>query len=358
MRRRLLVVTGIVLLFCNRVPTAAAQGALVLVGSGSTVPAPLVSKWTEAYNRRTANVQIRYVASGTDEGITAISHGSGDFAMGEVPLTSQQHVKSGLISIPAVVIGIVPIYNLPGNPADLRFSGEVLAEIFLGKIRNWNSPVLEKLNPRVKFPDLAIKVINRPPGKGSNYIFTEYLSKVSPRFRNQVGVSASPKWPVGKPAARSSEMVETVMSEMGAIGYVEAQYAIESRIPFGLVLNASGNFVKASAESLTEACREVEAPAFDNFSASLTNARGEHSFPITSFDWFYLRKNAEDVKRMAALEEFLDWAFSDGQQIAAEAGYADLPVPLRAKISARLRNLRQKETAHVGSKVTSSHIGK
>lgn len=340
MRRRLLVVAGIALLFCGDSPSARAQGALVLVGSGSTVPAPLVSKWTEAYNRRGANAQIRYVASGTDEGITAISHGSGDFAMGEVPLTGQQHLKSGLVPIPAVVIGIVPIYNLPGNPADLRFSGEVLADVFLGRIKNWNSPIVGKLNPGIKFPDLAIKVINRPPGKGSNYIFTEYLSKVSPRFRSEVGVSASPKWPVGKPAARSSEMVESVMSQMGAIGYVEAQYAIQSRIPFGLVLNPFGNFVKASAESLTEACRAVEAPAFDKFSASLTNAPGERSFPITSFDWFYLRRDEDDAKRAAALEEFLDWAFSDGQQIAAEAGYADLPVPLRAKISARLRNLK------------------
>ena len=358
MRRRLLVVAGAALLFFNRVPTACAQGALVLVGSGSTVPAPLVSKWTEAYNRRATNVQIRYVASGTDEGIAAISHGSGDFAMGEVPLTSQQHVKSGLIPVPAIVIGIVPIYNLPDNPADLRFSGEVLADIFLGRIKNWNSPVLAKLNPGVKLPDLAIRVINRPPGKGSNYIFTEYLSKVSPRFRSEVGVSASPKWPVGKPAARSSEMVETVMSQMGAIGYVEAQYAIESRIPFGLVLNASGDFVKASAKSLTEACRAVEAPEFDNFSASLTNAHGDHSFPIASFDWFYLRNHAEDLKRMAALEEFLDWAFSDGQQIAAEAGYADLPVPLRAKISSRLRNLNHKQTAHADGGIASSHTGK
>ena len=357
MRRRLLVVAGTALLFCIQVPTIKAQGALVLVGSGSTVPAPLVSKWTEVYNQRATNVKIRYVASGTDEGITAISHGSGDFAMGEVPLTSQQHLKSGLIPVPAVVIGIVPIYNLPGNPPDLRFSGEVLADIFLGRIKNWNSPVLGKLNPGVKFPDLSIRVINRPPGKGSNYIFTEYLSKVSARFRSEVGVSASPKWPVGKPASRSSEMVETVMSEMGAIGFVEAQYAIESRIPFGLVLNASRNFVKASAESLTEACRAVEAPGFDKFSASLTNAPGEHSFPIASFDWFYLRKDGEDPKRTAALEEFLDWAFSDGQQIAAEAGYADLPVPLRAKISTRLRTIKQKEIAHARSEVASSYFG-
>ena len=152
-------------------------------------------------------------------------------------------------------------------------------------------------------------------------------------------------------------MVETVMSQMGGIGFVEAQYAIESRIPFGLVLNASRNFVKASAESLTEACRAVEAPGFDKFSASLTNAPGEHSFPIASFDWFYLRRDADDVKRAAAMEEFLDWAFTDGQQIAAEAGYADLPVPLRAKISTRLRTIKQKEIAMPAAKLRRPILG-
>lgn len=357
MRRPLLVVAGIALLFFCQSAFAQTQGSLVLVGSGSTVPAPLVAKWTEAYNKHAPNVQIRYVASGTDEGITAISHGSGDFAMGEVPLTSQQPLKSGLIPVPAVVIGIVPIYNLPGNQAELRFSGEVLAEIFLGRIKNWDSPVLGKLNPGGKLPNLPITVINRPAGKGSNYIFTEFLSKVSPRFRSEVGVSASPKWPVGKPAERSSEMVEAVMSQAGAIGYVEARYAIQSGIRFGLVLNASGKFVKASAETLTEACRAVEAPAFDKFSASLTNAPGDQSFPIASFDWFYLRRDLDDPNRVAAIDEFLDWVFSDGQQIAAQAGYADLPVPLRAKISARLRDMKRNNTAG-STAATASHDGK
>jgi|SRR5690242_2362394 len=356
MSRRLLVVAGLALLSFCQGAVAQSQGSLVLVGSGSTVPAPLINKWTEAYNRHAPNVQIRYVASGTDEGITAIAHGSGDFAMGEIPLNTQEHLKSGLISVPAVVIGIVPIYKLPGNQVELRFSGEVLADIYLGRIKNWNSPILGKINPGIKLPDLPITVINRPPGKGSNYIFTEYLSKVSPRFRSEIGISASPKWPVGKPASRSSEMVEAVMSHTGTIGYVEAQYAIQSGIPFGLVLNASGKFVKASAQSLTEACRAVEAPAFDKFSASLTNAPGEHSFPIASFDWFYLRRDLDDANRVAALDQFLDWAFSDGQQIAAQAGYADLPIPLRAKISARLRDIKRKETADSAVNAK-SHLG-
>lgn len=331
---------GIALLLSWCGPMATCQQAIVLVGSGSTVPAPLVNKWADAYNRQNRNLQMRYVASGAGEGIAAISHGSGDFALGEVPLTEVQRSKAGLIEVPAIVIGIVPIYNIPGIHTELRFSGEVLADIFLGRIKSWNSPALAKLNPTVTLPDVPIRVVNRPAGKGSNYIFTEFLSKVSPRFRSEVGISASPKWPLGRPAERSSEMVETVMSESGAIGYVEAQYAIESRMQFGLVLNASGHFVKASRESLAEACRAVEAPGFDKFSASLTDPPGARSFPITSYDWLYLRIKTGDIKRAAALQEFLSWVFSDGQQIAAEAGYSELPIPLRVKISALLRSVQ------------------
>lgn len=316
------------------------QQAIVLVGSGSTVPAPLVSKWADVYNKDNQNVQLRYLASGTSEGLAAISHNSGDFAAGEVPLSAKQRSEAGLIEIPAVVIGIVPIYNVPGVHKDLRFSGEVLADIFMGKITTWNSPALAKLNPGVSLANVPIKVVNRPAGKGSNYIFTEFLSKASPKFRAEIGISASPKWPVGKPAERSSEMVETVKSESGSIGYVEAQYAIQSGITFGLVENASGHFVKASQESLTEACRAVEAPGFDKFAASLTDAPGADSFPIASFDWLYIRSNMGDVKRTAALQQFLSWVFSDGQRIALGAGYSELPSPLLTKINARLSELR------------------
>jgi len=340
MRKLLAVGLGSALLFSCGVPIGTCQQAIVLVGSGSTAPVPLVGKWTEAYNHQNHNVQVRYVAIGTDEGIAAISHGSGDFALGEVPLTAQQLSKAGLTQIPAVVVGIVPIYNIPGVHGELRFSGEVLADIFLGKIKSWDSPALAKLNPGVTLPGIPIRVVNRPAGRGSNYIFTEYLSKVSRKFRGEVGISASPKWPVGKPAERSSEMVETVASESGAIGFVEAQYAIESRVPSGLVVNSSGSFVKASPESLTEACRVVEAPSFDKFSASLTNAPGEHSFPITSYEWLYVRSNMQEAERAAALRAFLTWMFSDGQQIAAKAGYSELPIPLRVKIGAKLRDLK------------------
>jgi phosphate transport system substrate-binding protein len=336
MKKPWLLTVEMALLLCCYVPLGLCQQAVVLVGSGSTVPAPLVTKWANAYNQRDHSRQMRYLASGTGEGIAAISHGSGDFAAGEVPLTAKQRSEAGLMEVPAVVIGIVPIYNLPGVKTELRFSGEVLADIFLGKITSWTSPALAKLNPGVNLPDVAIKVVNRPPGKGSNYIFTEFLSKTSPKFRSEIGVSASPKWPVGKPAERSSEMVEAVRSAPGAIGYVEAQYANQSGIPMGLVENAAGHFIRASQESLTEACRAVEAPGFDKFSASLTNPPGANSFPIASFDWLYLRVKASDAKRALALQEFLTWVFSEGQRVAVESGYSELPTALLVKINAQL----------------------
>jgi phosphate transport system substrate-binding protein len=340
MKKPALLTVEMALLLSCFAPMGFCQQAVVLVGSGSTVPAPLVTRWANAYNQRDHLRQMRYLASGTGEGITAISHGSGDFAAGEVPLTAKQRSEARLMEVPAVVIGIVPVYNLPGVKTELRFSGEVLADIFLGKITTWNSPALTKLNPGVSLPDLPIKVVNRPAGKGSNYIFTEFLSKSSPRFRSEIGVSASPKWPVGKSAERSSEMVEAIRSEPGAIGYVEAQYAIESGIAMGLVQNTAGRFVRASQESLTEACRAVEAPAFDKFSASLTNAPGADSFPIASFDWLYLRVKASDAKRALALQEFLTWVFSEGQRVAVETGYSELPTPLLVKINARLAAAR------------------
>jgi phosphate transport system substrate-binding protein len=316
------------------------QEGVVLVGSGSSVPAPLVSKWADVYNQRKSGIQMRYIPSGTSEGINAISHGSGDFAAGEVALSARQRSQAGLVEVPAILIGIVPIYNLPGVDKELRFSGEVLADIFLGNIKNWNAPAVAKLNPGVNLPDLRINVVNRPAGKGSNYIFTEFLSKTSPKFRAEIGVSPSPNWPVGSPAERSSDMADKVRAEFGSIGYVEAEYAIRSGIPFGRVLNAAGHFVKASPETIANACQAIEAPDFDKFSVSLTNAPGANSFPIASFNWLYLREESTDIKRVAALQDFLSWVFSEGQKIAVEQGYSELPGPLLTKINVRIKTLK------------------
>jgi len=323
--------------FCH--PLSFAQEAVVLVGSGSSVPAPLYNKWSQEYNKRNPGIQMKYVPLGTSEGIKQISQGSGDFGAGEAQLTAAERKEGNLIELPAVLIGIVPIYNLPGVHTELRFSGELLADIFLGQIKTWDASQIAKLNPGVSLPSLPIKVIYRPAGKGSNYVFSEFLSKASSKFRTQIGTSPSPNWPVGTPAERSSDMADKVKSETGSIGYVEAQYAVKANIPNGLVQNAAGKYVKASPETIKAACHAVEAPVWDKFSASLSNAPGADAFPITSFTWLYLRTTSSDSRRAAALVNLLNWMFTDGQRLASEDGYAELPPLLLAKVKTKVSSL-------------------
>jgi len=317
---------------------ANAQNAVILVGSGSTVPGPLYNRWTQEYGKRNPNMQMRYLPIGTSEGIKQISHGVGDFGAGEAQLTDKERKGGSLIELPVVLIGIVPIYNLPEIHQELRLSGEVLAGIYLGEVKTWNAPQIVKLNPGITLPDLPIQVVNRPAGKGSNYVFTDFLSKASSKFRAQIGVTASPKWPVGVWAERSSDMADKVKNSPGSIGYVEYQYAVKGNIPQAAVQNRAGKFVKASTESMTAACEAAEAPGWKGFSASLINAPGADAFPITSFSWAYLRPLSEP-DRSAALSDFLDWIYTDGQQYAAQEGYAALPPPLLAALRKKVKDL-------------------
>ena len=316
-----------------------AQNAVILVGSGSSVPAPLYNRWAQEYGKRNPNIQMRYLPVGTSEGIKEISHGAGDFGAGEAQLTDTQRKEGGLIELPVVLIGIVPIYNLPDVHQEIRLSGEVLAGIFLGDVKTWNAPQIVKLNPELTLPNLPIQVINRPGGKGSNYVFTDFLSKVSSKFRAQLGVTPSPKWPVGTPAERSSDMADKVKSSPGSIGYVEYQYAVKGNIRQAAVLNPGGKFVKASAESITAACKAVEAPQWNSFSASLTNAPGADTFPITSFTWIYLQLKTADSARAAALSDLLDWIYTEGQEFAIQEGYSELPPPLLAAVRKKVKEL-------------------
>ncbi len=319
---------------------ATAQNAVVLVGSGSSVPAPLYSRWTQEYGKRNSNIQMRYLPVGTSEGIKQISHSAGDFGAGEAQLTEKERKEGNLIELPIVIIGIVPIYNLPDIHQELRLSGEVLAAIYLGEVKMWNAPQIAKLNPDISLPSLPIQVINRPAGKGSNYVFTDFLSKSSSKFRSQIGVSPSPKWPVGEPAERSSDMADKVKNAPGAIGYVEYQYAVKSSIAHAAVLNASGRYVRASSESIAAACQAAEEPQWNKFSASLTNTSGAGSFPITSFTWIYLRVKPTDSARAAALSDLLDWMYTDGQRYAVQEGYSELPAPLLAAVRKKVKELQ------------------
>lgn len=315
--------------------------AQIIVGSGSTVPAPFYRALAAEYNKRSSTMQLQYLPMGTSEGIRQISHGIGDFGAGEVPLTSSERDAGDLLELPVALIGIVPIYSLPGVTQDLRFSGELLADIFLGHVRVWNAPQIAHLNPGVNLPNLPITIVYRPAGKGTNYVLTDFLSKRSPKFRAEIGATPSPNWPVGTAADRSSDMADKVKNTAGAIGYVELQYAVAQHVAYGLVSNSAGKFIKASAETISAACQAVETPRWDRFSASLTDPPGVEAFPIASFTYVYVKrtKNA-DSARAVALTNFLDWMFTNGQQLGAQLGYSGLPEPLREKVRAKVSALR------------------
>ncbi len=309
-----------------------AQDVLVLVGSGSTAPAVFYSRWEQEYNKRNRQLQVRYLPSSTDEGISLVALGVSDFGAGEARLTDKERIDNGLLELPVAVAAVVPIYNLPDVHQDLRLSGEVLAEIYLGEVRNWNAPQIAKLNPELVLPNLPIEVINRSAGRGSNYIFTEFLSKVNLRFRMQVRVSASPKWPIGESAERSADMVGMVKNTVGSIGYVEYHYAVRTAVQQAAVLNPAGQFVSASVQTIGAACNAVEAPQQHGFSTSLTNAPGMASYPVTGFTWLYVRNKSTDAARTLALKEFLNWIYGEGQQFSTEEDYPVLPSPLLANL--------------------------
>jgi phosphate transport system substrate-binding protein len=320
--------------------SAVAQSPVILVGSGSSTPLPLYNRWTPEYGKLNPNIQMRYLPYGTTEGINQISHGAGDFGAGEALLSDEEQKQGGLIGLPVALIGIVPIYNLPGVHQDLRLSGEVLAEILLGDVKMWDAPQVVKLNPGIILPYLPIKVVNRSAGKGSNYVITDFLSKASSKFRAKIGVTTSPQWPVGVQVDSSSDMVDKVKNSPGSIGYVEYQYAARDSLPQAAVLNRAGRYVEASTESIASACKAVEKPRWNRLSASLTNAPGADSFPIASFTWIYVRTKSTESDRRAALGNFLDWIYTDGQQFAIQEGYSELAPPLLTTVRKRVKDLQ------------------
>lgn len=330
-----------ILLSAMAAAPAAGQDKIVLVGSGSNVPLYLYEAWTHEFNQENATLQVKYLPLGTAESIKQISHGVGDFGDGEVPLSDEQmHAAgTGLISLPAVLVGIVPVYNLPGNP-ELNFSGELLGEMYLGSVKNWQDPRIAKLNPGLALPNLPVKIIHRSPGKGSNYIFTDFLSKTNAQFRIQVGKSPSPRWPLGADAERGQDMVQMVTETPGAIGYVEADFAKIGGIGYGRVQNASGRFVTATPATIAAACAARLHSIPEDFRVDMTDAPGADSYPLTSFSWIYVPRSGDSPDRRKALRDFLNWSLDDGQRIAAKIGYAPLPDSIAAKARAVVSSLQ------------------
>jgi phosphate transport system substrate-binding protein len=319
------------------------QNIIALVGSGSNLPTPLYSHWVEEYNKLSPAVQVRYLSTGTVKGIEDISRGVGDFAAGEVPMSDEQlkAAKSPILHIPTVLVAIVPIYHVPGVRGNLRFSGPVLADIFLGTIKTWDDPLIKELNPGQVLPHLDIAVVHRTEGKGFNYILTDYLSKASPKWHSQIGKTPSPAWPVGISANRGEDMMEKVKSNSGAIGYIELGFTLtDNALGVGHVQNASGKFMAATQASIAAAYHSAEKSIPADFRASLTNVSGNDAYPIVSFTWLYVPEKSADQERSRALVNFLEWALSMGEQSAEQQGYTPLPASLAPKVLAKVHSLR------------------
>jgi phosphate transport system substrate-binding protein len=300
-------------------------GQTTLNGAGATFPYPIYSKWFSEYHQLHPAARIDYQSIGSGGGIRQVVNGSVDFGASDLPMSDDmlKEAKTQILHMPTVMGADVPVYNLPGVPAELKFTPEALAGIFLGRVTKWNDKALTKTNPGVDLPDREIIVVHRADGSGATYLWTDFLSKVSPDWRSQVGVGTSVNWPAGLGGKGNEGVAGLVRQTEGAIGYVEWIYAVQNRIAYGSVGNSAGTFVLASAESVTAAADGTQMPA--DFRVSLTNAPGENSYPISGFTWLLVPVPSKDSAKGAILADFLNWMLGDGQKMTAELSYAPLP---------------------------------
>ncbi|HTD22825.1 MAG TPA: phosphate ABC transporter substrate-binding protein PstS [Terriglobales bacterium] len=336
MIRRLTFVLCMTLLVCS---WTVAQ--TTLNGAGATFPNPIYSKWFSEYHNEHPDVQINYQPIGSGGGIRQVLAGTVDFGASDGPMTDEQlsQAKTKIYHIPTVLGAVVPIYNLAGVTTDLKFTPDILAGIFLGKITAWNDPAIAKINPGVKFPNEAILVVHRSEGSGTTYCFTDYLSKVSPEWNSGPGKGAAPKWPVGLGAKGSEGVAGMVRQSEGAIGYVELIYAVQNNIAYGSVKNAAGSFVKGSLEGVTTAAASVKNMPAD-FRVSITNAPGKNAYPISTFTWLLIPAQAKDAGTQKIILDFLNWMLDKGEPMAQQLTYAPLPQEVATKVRATVKEIR------------------
>jgi phosphate transport system substrate-binding protein len=316
-------------------------GQITLSGAGATFPYPMYSKWFSEYSKSHSGVEINYQSIGSGGGIRQVTAGTVDFGASDMPMTDKQlqDSKTKILNLPTVLGADVPAYNIPGVTGEVKFTPEVLAGIFMGKISKWNDKAITSANPGVNFPDKDIIVVHRSDGSGTTFIWTDYLSKVSPEWKSQVGSDTSVKWPVGL-GNKGNEGVSGLIRQMsGSIGYVELIYAVQNNIPYGSVRNSAGNFVKASLESVSAAA--ASAPKMPpDFRVSITNAPGKDAYPIASFTWLLIPLPSKDPAKGKILNDFLNWMVTDGQKMTAALSYAPLPDNVVAKEKEAIKQVR------------------
>jgi phosphate transport system substrate-binding protein len=316
-------------------------GQTTLNGAGATFPAPMYSKWFSEYHKAHSDVQVNYQPIGSGGGIRQVTSGTVDFGASDMPMTDKQlqDSKVKILNVPTVLGAVVPAYNIPGVSGEVRFTPEALAGIFLGKISKWNDKALVSANPGVNFPDKDIIVVHRSDGSGTSFIFTDYLSKVSPDWKNQVGADTSVKWPVGMGGKNNEGVAGLIRQLSGSIGYVELIYAVQNNIPYGSVRNSSGAFVKASLDGVTAAAASAPKMPAD-FRVSITNAPGKDAYPISSFTWLLIPAQSKDAAKGKILADFLNWMVTDGQKMTSALSYASLPDNVVAKVKEAIKQVK------------------
>ena len=311
----------------------AADNPVQLNAAGATFPNPIYSKWFDEYHKMMANVEINYQSIGSGGGIRQLMAHTVDFGASDMPMTDQQLQQAGfkILHFPTVLGAAVPSYNVPGVSTDLKFTQHALAGIYLGTITKWNDPEIKNANPGVNLPNIDIVVLHRSEASGTTFIWTDFLAKASDDWKNKIGSNASINWPVGLGGKGNEGVTGLLKNTPGTIGYVELIYAIQNNIPYGEVQNASGQYVKASIDSVTAAAAGAAKSIPDDFRVSITDAPGKTAYPISSFTWLLIPAQIQDAGKRDIIKGFLKWMLTDGQKDCAGLSYAPLPAPVVAK---------------------------
>jgi phosphate transport system substrate-binding protein len=318
-----------------------AFGQTTLNGAGATFPNPMYQKWFSEYHKVHPDIQFNYQSIGSGGGIRQVLAQTVDFGASDGPMTDEQlsQAKTKILHIPTVLGAVVPAYNVPGVSTELKFTPEALSGIFLGKITTWNDPAIAKANPGVNLPAQSIIVIHRSDGSGTTYIFTDYLSKVSSEWASGPGKGTSVKWPVGLGGKGNEGVAGMIRQMQGGIGYIELIYAVQNKIDYGSVKNASGAFIKASLDSVTAAAASAPKMPAD-FRVSITNAPGKDAYPISSFTWLLIPEKSKEAAKGKILADFLTWMVDDGQKMTAELTYAPLPGNVAEKVKGAIKQVQ------------------
>lgn len=317
-----------------------AQAQTLITGAGATFPYPIYSKWFDEYTKVDPEVRFNYQSIGSGGGIKQVSARTVDFGASDGPMTDEQlkQAPGELLHIPTVVGAVVATYNLPGAPK-LKFTGDVLADIFLGKITKWNDSRITALNAGASMPDQPIVVVHRSDGSGTTYIWVDYLSKVSPGWQQKVGKGTSVNWPVGLGGKGNEGVSGQVKNQPGALGYVELAYAVKNKLPVASIKNVVGNFVEPTIASTTAAAAGAARSMPDDFRVSLTNPPGDEAYPIASFTWLLVYRDQPNEVKGRALVKFLWWMSHEGQKYADDLLYAPLPSPVVKQIEAKIKQI-------------------